>query len=138
MKTGIAAIVIASAVFVLPTIASAGERVGDAALGAISGALVGWPDRGGCGRRDRIYGRPGHLRRWFHRRRAKPRPPRYVQQAPPQQWHWSRATHLEQIKQPGRDSERIGVAVGKAHHLQAERQLIHGEHRQRERRYAEQ
>ena len=86
MKTGIAAIVIASAVFVLPTIASAGERVGDAALGAISGALVAGPIGAVAGGVIGYTAGPAISGEWFHRRRAKPRPPRYVQQAPPQQW----------------------------------------------------
>jgi hypothetical protein len=85
MKTGVAAILIASAIVAVPTVASADERVGDAALGALSGALVGGPIGAVAGGVIGFTAGPSISGEWFHRRRSKPRPPRYVQQAP-QQW----------------------------------------------------
>ena len=43
MRMFVAASVLMGAVLIAPGMAHAGERVGDAALGALSGALVGGP-----------------------------------------------------------------------------------------------
>ena len=43
MRMFVAASVLMGAVLIAPSVARAGERVGDAALGALSGALVGGP-----------------------------------------------------------------------------------------------
>lgn len=43
LRTSLAVAAVAAAITVLPAVASAGERVTDAALGALSGALVGGP-----------------------------------------------------------------------------------------------
>jgi threonine/homoserine efflux transporter RhtA len=43
MRALVAAAVLASAIVLGPTVASAQERVGETALGALSGALVGGP-----------------------------------------------------------------------------------------------
>ena len=91
MKTRIAVIVIAtSAVLAVPTMASADERLGDAALGAVSGALVGGPIGAVAGGVIGFAAGPSISNEWFHRRRAAPRPPRYVQRAPqqPPQQQW--------------------------------------------------
>jgi hypothetical protein len=75
---------IAGAVAAVPTVASADERVGDAALGALSGALVLGPIGAIAGGVVGFTAGPSISGEWFHHKR-KPRPPRYVQQAP-QQW----------------------------------------------------
>jgi hypothetical protein len=85
MKTGVAAVLLAGAVLLAPTVASADERVGDAALGALSGALVLGPIGAVAGGVIGFTAGPSISHEWFHRRRSKPRPPRYVQQSP-QKW----------------------------------------------------
>ena len=85
MNTWGAAVLVAGALLVVPTVASADERVGDAALGALSGALVGGSIGAVAGGVIGFTAGPAISGEWFHRRRSKPRPPRYVQQAP-QQW----------------------------------------------------
>jgi hypothetical protein len=85
MKTWGAAVLVAGALLVVPTVASADERVGDAALGALSGVLVGGPIGAVAGGLIGFTAGPSISSAWFHPGR-KPRPPRYVQHAPPQQW----------------------------------------------------
>jgi hypothetical protein len=85
MKTWGAAVLVAGALLLVPTVASADERVGDAALGALSGVLVGGPIGAVAGGVIGFTAGPSISSAWFHPRH-KPRPPRYVQHAPPQQW----------------------------------------------------
>jgi hypothetical protein len=85
MKTWGAAVLVAGALLLVPTVASADERVGDAALGALSGVLVGGPIGAVAGGVIGFTAGPSISSAWFHPQR-KPRPPRYVHHAPPQQW----------------------------------------------------
>ena len=83
MRMFVGASVLLGAVLIAPSVASAGERVGDAALGALSAALVGGPIGAVAGGVIGFTAGPSISHGMFHSRHHHHR--RYVQQAAPPQ-----------------------------------------------------